>query len=506
MSTPTSLRLDLLEKLPPSVKVVSRTPFTYTVEPGATLDRETRGILRLLQKDSVVAVNERELRWQKVQGAWASAGSWLADQTAKAVSLGKSLISEVVGPEIPLPVLQKRHISCFGKTVEGDYVQPPCENLTKSKGGTTHHCGECGCGDTPLTQLEPGLVASKLLYPFLECPMKKPGFSNEYEDSDFDRKKRMVVFDPSTGGLGDLIAVMWLAGGYKEMSWQVSFISSCYDWLIRGAGFEITNDRSQGFYPLGHQFEPYRSELTIDKGKTPRVPYWASVLPSCPRPLKPILTIPENARRVAEVNWGTTIDLTGGKKGKKKILLAPFSHWAPRTWPLHHYYELAALLIAEGHTVVAMGLPANEVQLRGFSFGYAQMSLQESFAMIEKADLLVCNDSGPAWMSTMTGTPTFVLTGPSRNIFGDFEHITQVAHKDTWCTGCHFQQDRGYRLACDYGCESLHSLKPAHVHNLIKDRLQCHSQNTPSTLTSLKNEPTSFSLRTGGPSRTSTET
>jgi len=471
MNTPTSLRLDLIEKLPPTVKIRSRIPFTFTVEPGASLDTETRQILRTLQKDSVQAASEQELRWEKVKPAWSKAATWLGEQATRAQSLGKSLISEIVGAEIPLPVLQKRHISCFGKTVEGDYVQEACPNLVKSPSRGTHYCGGCGCGDTPLTQLEPGLTLSKLLYPFLECPLKRPGFSNEYEDSDFDRKKRMAVFDPSTGGLGDLIAVLWLAGGYKEMGWEVSFLPSSYDWLIRGAGFSINDDRTQGFYPLGHQFEPYQLELTIDKGKTPRVPYWASVLPSCPRPIKPALTLPSNAIRVAEVNWGTAVDLTGGRKGGKRILLAPFAHWTTRAWPLHHYYELASLLIADGHTVVAMGLPSNEEKLRGFSFGYAQLSLQESFAMVQGADLLICNDSGPAWMSTMADTRAMVLVGPSRNIFANFDNITQVSHKETWCTGCHFQKDRGYRLACDYGCESLHALKPAHVHNLIKETL-----------------------------------
>lgn len=504
MSTPTSLRLDLLEKLPPGVKIKSRVPFTYVVEPGTVLTREHREILRTIQRDSIEVAKEVDLRWVKVKGAWAKASEWLGQQGAKAASLGKSLVSEVVGPEIPLPVLQKRHISCFGKTLEGDYVGPPCENLVKSEAHGTHHCGGCGCGDSVLTQLEPGLVAGKLLYPYLECPLKKGGFSNEFEDGDFDRKRRVAIFDPNTGGLGDLIAVMWLAGGYKEAGWEVKFLSSGRDWLVRGAGFDVTTDTSQGAYPLNHEFEAYRVELTVDKGKTPRVPLWSSVLPSSPRPLKPVLTLPSVATRVAQVNWQTARDLSGAKG--KKVLLAPFAHWTTRMWPLHHYYELAAQLIKDGHVVVAMGLPANEAQLRGFSYGYAQLSLEESFAMIQEADLLVCNDSGPAWMSTLTDTRAVVVVGPSRNIFGNFNHITQVASKDVWCTGCHFQGERGYRLACDYGCESLHSLKPHTVHTLIKEILQCPNLKTFSTPTSLPSGPMSSSPKTVEPLKTSTGT
>jgi hypothetical protein len=399
------------------------------------------------------------------------------------------MVSEVLGTELPLPILNRRHISCFGKDLEGNYVSPPCENLRLSKNGTTHHCGGCGCGDNKLTQLEPGLTASKLLYPNLQCPMKKPGFSNEFEDLDFDQKKRMVAFDANTGGLGDLIASMWLALGYMEMGWDTYYIPSQYDEFIRLCGLEVRNDLTQGAYSLGHQFQPYQVELTGDQGKTPRVPFWASQLPSSPIPRKPTVAIPSTAARVANTNWRTAGSLQGG--GGKRILLAPFAHWATRMWPLNHYYELAEMLRKDGHTVMMVGLPSNEAQLRGFPFSYCQLSLMEMIATIDQADVMVCNDSGPAWISTLTDTRTFAMVGPSRNIFGNFDHITQVSNKAMWCTGCHFQKERGYRLACDYGCESLQGLRPSDVHNLIKESLSCLPKKLSSTPTSPKNEPTS---------------
>ncbi len=469
--TPDSLRKDLMDRLDPRIRVKSLVPFVVEIPPEVGgLSTEQALLIQMLQKDSISREDAQRLAWMKAKDSWKRASDWLGQQAGKAASLGKSLISEVVGPEIPLPTLQKRHVSCFGKTVEGDYVQPPCQNLTKSEKHRTHYCGGCGCGDTVLTQLEPGLVASKLLFPHLECPLKKPGFSNEYEDSDFDRKKRIAIFDPSTGGLGDLIAVLWIAGGYLETGWQVKFLTSAHDWLVRGCGFDVTDDRSQGCYMLGASFEPYQTvELTIDKGKTPRVPLWSSVLPSSPRPVKPILALPDLATRVARANWKTAQDLGGGKG--KKILLAPFSHWKPRSWPLHHYYTLAEILRSKGHTVMAMGLPHNEDDLRGFPFGYAGLSPQESFATVQQADLLICNDSGPAWMATLTDTPTTVLLGPTKNIFGNFSHIRQVSNKDMWCTGCHFSKEGGYRLPCDYGCESLSELKPNTVYSIIEESL-----------------------------------
>lgn len=108
--------------------------------------------------------------------AWAEARpSW--DQ---AVSFGKALLSKgFTGKKVDITIKGKRHVSCFGETLEGTKVQEPCPSLTLSRDGKHHFCNACGCGDKHLTHLEADENGySKLDFPHLECPRKRPGFSN----------------------------------------------------------------------------------------------------------------------------------------------------------------------------------------------------------------------------------------------------------------------------------------------------------------------------------------
>lgn len=67
-------------------------------------------------------------------------------------------------------VIAKRYLSCFG-----DANAPPCVALKQTDAGA--FCGACRCGQRPDARLDG--PASKLSFGYLECPMRKPGFSNE---------------------------------------------------------------------------------------------------------------------------------------------------------------------------------------------------------------------------------------------------------------------------------------------------------------------------------------
>ena len=98
--------------------------------------------------------------------------------------------------KVDVPQKQLRVLSCFGNT---DIA--PCPHLKKSANGKTHHCGACGCGDKPFTQLLiNGEKYSKLDYPYLTCPMQMPGFSNyspasPKEVNENSRKSQIEVYD-----------------------------------------------------------------------------------------------------------------------------------------------------------------------------------------------------------------------------------------------------------------------------------------------------------------------
>lgn len=82
------------------------------------------------------------------------------------ISFGRSLTSGTATPE----VVEQRKRSCFGTETE-----PVCPALKKTEQGS--FCSGCSCGTWSLAKLD-GEIAPKLSWKYLQCPLKRPGFSN----------------------------------------------------------------------------------------------------------------------------------------------------------------------------------------------------------------------------------------------------------------------------------------------------------------------------------------
>jgi lipopolysaccharide heptosyltransferase II len=102
------------------------------------------------------------------------------------------------------------------------------------------------------------------------------------------------------------------------------------------------------------------------------------------------------------------------------VALAPGSIWGTKRWP--HYPELAAAL---GRQAVIIGsreddaLANSIVAACGRAVSAAGgLSLRESAALIQRAAVLVTNDSAPLHLATAVGTPVVALFGPTVPEFG----------------------------------------------------------------------------------------
>lgn len=98
----------------------------------------------------------KKVAWRKVRKTW-----------EKAVSFARSMAS---GQGVDDETYRQRHLSCFGKTPEGEFVQMPCPKLVQNEKGA--FCGACGCGEHELARLD----GPKLRFKYLECPLGRPGF------------------------------------------------------------------------------------------------------------------------------------------------------------------------------------------------------------------------------------------------------------------------------------------------------------------------------------------
>lgn len=114
--------------------------------------------------------------WTKVKKSWEKAESFLGSMTSRGIistALDVLNIDKFAGEKVSDEIYNLRRDSCFGN--DGRSIKQ-CDQL-KYNNSLESFCGSCGCGQTKLAKLD-GEGYTKLHYPYLECPLKKEGFSN----------------------------------------------------------------------------------------------------------------------------------------------------------------------------------------------------------------------------------------------------------------------------------------------------------------------------------------
>lgn len=131
------------------------------------------------------------------------------------------------------------------------------------------------------------------------------------------------------------------------------------------------------------------------------------------RPFRLALT-EDDRRRAAE--W-----LAGAGVPTKFVAVAPGSIWGTKRWsyfaPLAERIGLPVVAIGSAGDAALCEAVAAAARGRGFSAAGA-LSLRESAALIERAAVLVTNDSAPLHLATGVGTPIVALFGPTVSAFG----------------------------------------------------------------------------------------
>jgi len=138
---------------------------------------------------------------------------------------------------------------------------------------------------------------------------------------------------------------------------------------------------------------------------------------------------------------------------KSKILIAPGSVWFTKRWPLENYYLLIKKLIENGYMVILSGSIAesgiNDYIYQKIIKEYPEkkdsivcttgkFDILDTAAMMEKVDLVICNDSGTLHIANASQTPVFAFFGPTvKEIgyfpFGEKDHVFEV---DLPCRPC----------------------------------------------------------------------
>lgn len=152
-------------------------PFIEKMQKQGDANRQAM-LAKLAVTNSLSATSTNTVQqWSNVKSTWQKAESFLSAIKSRGVvstTLDILNIDKNKGERVDDATLALRRLSCFG-----DNTQPKCEYL-RTDSDSQVFCGACGCGSNKLavlTSSEPDGY-TKLHYPQLECPLKKPGFSN----------------------------------------------------------------------------------------------------------------------------------------------------------------------------------------------------------------------------------------------------------------------------------------------------------------------------------------
>jgi len=98
------------------------------------------------------------------------------------------------------------------------------------------------------------------------------------------------------------------------------------------------------------------------------------------------------------------------------VCLAPTAKWLCKCWPVENYVEVAKRLRGLGKRVVVLAGPSERARLKpllDLDVSCPETTVGRLMALIERAELLVCNDSAPLHMAVGFDRPIVTIFGPT---------------------------------------------------------------------------------------------
>jgi ADP-heptose:LPS heptosyltransferase len=269
--------------------------------------------------------------------------------------------------------------------------------------------------------------------------------------------RRPVIFSRWTG-MGDIICTIPAARALMKRHIGALFIYNCHrDFTvlpkIAGVADRITSLEQiglighwyrfllAGFYPFAHGDDT--------PGQMAQAPMVAEFLRQFNLPVTEghpeIMTSATAQEKVLTLLRQKQLD------PEKLVLIHPGPSWPIKEWPREHWTQLVARLRAAGHTNIAqMGVARymnfGKVALEAIPGAVSlidELSVEECFAIIARAKLLIGIDSGLLHISGCTHTPAIGVFGPTSPQFFYSENIRkEFAVSQVACQGCYHRRPR----------------------------------------------------------------
>lgn len=127
-------------------------------------------------------------------------------------------------------------------------------------------------------------------------------------------------------------------------------------------------------------------------------------------------------------------------------LLLPGTNWVTKRWPAERYAEIIAPLQRDFGLSTVIGGGADDLPIASaiskFSADHLNLTgkttLKQLVALIERAAVVIANDSGPMHIAAALGKPLVTPFGPTNPIrTGPYQRIDSVVRLDIPCSPCY---------------------------------------------------------------------
>jgi heptosyltransferase I len=128
--------------------------------------------------------------------------------------------------------------------------------------------------------------------------------------------------------------------------------------------------------------------------------------------------------------------------GEKFAVLMPGTNWATKRWPVERFAALVQPLRDRfGLETVVAGAAADRTLARQIPAKFdltGKTNLRQIVALLERAALVVANDTGPMHMAAALGVPLVTPYGPTApNRTGPFQRMDSVIRLNLPCSPCY---------------------------------------------------------------------
>jgi ADP-heptose:LPS heptosyltransferase len=177
----------------------------------------------------------------------------------------------------------------------------------------------------------------------------------------------------------------------------------------------LSGARRRVGYSFGGRDRALTDALAVDDADRHKVVDWMRLLGPFGGPVEiepPHLRVSESER-----GWAAEyFEAHGFSPSDLVIGIHPGASVPEKRWPIENFRDVAAALAARrGTRVLAFVDPGGYGALLETIPGVAaaQVGLRQLIALIQRCNLLVCNDSGPMHIAGALGVPTVAIFGPS---------------------------------------------------------------------------------------------